>query len=105
MHAFLNKVEIKIKEQATALEKRSKHLKVVRVNSILNNSEPKILQKFCEALNLKSVDKNYTIEMIEMVQKYFDEQKDICLLFILEDIDFYIESSKQMMLYKILDML
>ena len=43
VHAFLNKVEIKIKEQATALEKRSKHLKVVRVNSILNNSEPKIL--------------------------------------------------------------
>lgn len=27
------------------------------------------------------------------------------LLFILEDIDFYIESTKQMMLYKILDML
>lgn len=27
------------------------------------------------------------------------------LLFILEDIDFYIESTKQMMLYRILDML
>lgn len=29
----------------------------------------------------------------------------MCLLFILEDIDFYIETTKQMMLYKILDML
>jgi len=43
--------------------------------------------------------------MIEMVQKYFDSQTNMCLLFILEDIDFYIESTKQMMLYKILDML
>ena len=29
----------------------------------------------------------------------------MCILFILEDIDFYIETTKQMMLYKILDML
>jgi origin recognition complex subunit 4 len=39
------------------------------------------------------------------VEKYFKEQKDMCILFILEDIDFYIETTKQMMLYKILDML
>ena len=29
----------------------------------------------------------------------------MCLTFILEDIDYYIESTKQIMLYKILDML
>ena len=29
----------------------------------------------------------------------------MCLLFILEDIDFYIEQTKQIVLYKILDML
>ena len=39
------------------------------------------------------------------MEKYFKEQKDMCILFILEDIDFYIETTKQMMLYKILDML
>jgi hypothetical protein len=38
---------------------------LVRVNSILNNSESKILQKFCEALNMKNQrDKNQTVEMI-----------------------------------------
>lgn len=87
------------------MQNLDRKLEVVRVNSILNNSEGKILQKFCEALNLKAAGKNYTIEMIEMVQKFFDDQKGICLLFILEDIDFYIENTKQMMLYKILDML
>ena len=29
----------------------------------------------------------------------------MCLLFIMEDIDYYIESTKQIVLYKILDML
>ena len=43
--------------------------------------------------------------MITQVQEYFETQEDLCLLFILEDIDYYIESTKQMMLYKILDML
>tara|TARA_B110000285_G_C15093834_1_gene600710 strand:+ start:917 stop:1087 length:171 start_codon:yes stop_codon:yes gene_type:complete len=43
--------------------------------------------------------------MIDEVQKFFQEQEDLCLVFILEDIDYYIESTKQMMLYKILDML
>ena len=48
-------------------QKEQRQLKIVRVNSILNNSEGKILAKFCEALRLKSITKNYTIEMIEMV--------------------------------------
>lgn len=78
---------------------------MVRVNSILNNSESKILVKFCEALKLDNISKNYTIEMIEHVQEYFKTQNNMCLLFILEDIDFYIETTKQMMLYRILDML
>ena len=48
-------------------DQSKKCLKVVRVNSILNNSESKIFVKFCEALKLKSITKNYTIEMIEHV--------------------------------------
>lgn len=67
----------------------------MRVNSILNNSESKILQKFCEALNMKHLkDKNQTVEMINQVQEFFEAQSDLCLLFILEDIDYYIESTK-----------
>ena len=44
--------------------------------------------------------------MIQEVQKYFEQMNgQMCLLFILEDIDFYIEQTKQIVLYKILDML
>ena len=64
-----------------------------------------MLQKFFESLNLKASQKNYHIEIINEVQEYFKEQKNLCILFVLEDIDFYIEWSKQHMLYKILDML
>ena len=55
VHAFLNKL---------GQEVSAKNLKIVRVNSILNNSEGKILQKFCDALKLKSNNKNYSMEMI-----------------------------------------
>ena len=89
----------------TQNQNKDKAFKVVRVNSILNNSEGKIFQKFCEALNFKSVQKNYTVEMMDEVQKFFNEQNNFCLLFILEDIDFYISNTKQIILYRILDML
>jgi len=42
---------------------------VVRVNAILNNSEPKILQKFREALGMTSQQNKqfYTIEMVSEI--------------------------------------
>lgn len=64
-----------------------------------------MLTKFFESLNFKDGMKTYHIEMITEVQEYFKEQKNLCIVFVLEDIDFYIEWSKQHMLYKILDML
>ena len=36
------------------------NLKVIRVNSTMNNSEPKMQMKFCEALGLKDFDKQVT---------------------------------------------
>ena len=74
-------------------EESPKELRVVRVNSILNNTEQKMLTKFFESLNIKG-QKSYHIEMIKEVQDYFSEQKNLCILFVLEDIDFYIEWSK-----------
>lgn len=91
IHGFLNQIEKRI---ALDTADQLKKLKVVRVNSILNNSEAKIMQKFCEALNFKSGNTQYTIEMIEHVQQYFQQEKNICVFFILEDIDFYIEQTK-----------
>ena len=80
-------------------------LKIARVNSILNNSEAKIFMKFGEALGIKNLNKNQTVELIAEVQALFKEQKNLCVVFILEELDHYIDSSRQIMLYKILDML
>ncbi len=45
------------------------------------------------------------MEIINEIQEFFKENKNLCVLFILEDIDYYIQTTKQIMLYKILDML
>ena len=37
--------------------------------------------------------------------QYFQEQPGLSVLFIFEDIDYYVETTKQYMLYKILDLL
>lgn len=43
--------------------------------------------------------------MITEIQKYFAENPKVSLLFVFEDIDYYISETKQVLLYKILDML
>jgi len=82
-------------------------LKVVKVNAtLLEANESKILMQFCETLGLKEQSKQfYTVEMISEIQKYFTENKKVSLLFVFEDIDYYISETKQVLLYKILDML
>ena len=80
-------------------------LKVIRVNSILSNSEAKILLKLCESLQLKHVSQAFqTLEMMNHIKEYFDKNPRISVCFILEDIDYYVETTKQVLLYKILDM-
>lgn len=105
VHSFLNKMTAEIQNHPLPKQSKGMALKVVRVNSILNNTESKILQKLHDALDLKGLNGNYTIEIFEQVKSYFEKEKNLCLIFILEDIDYYIESTKQIMLYKVLDML
>ena len=83
------------------------NLQVIKVNATLNNSENKFQAKFCEALGLSSSGSNQltSVEMVEKVQEYFADQENLKVLFILEDIDYYVETTKQIMLYKILDTL
>lgn len=51
--------------------------------------------RFCEILGLQDKSKQfYTVEMITEIQKYFEANKDLALLFIFEDIDFYIQETK-----------
>lgn len=42
--------------------------------------------------------------MVETMKTFFEENKNVVVLFILEDIDYYVETTKQVLLYKILDM-
>lgn len=42
--------------------------------------------------------------MVDSIKKYFEENPRMAVLFVLEDIDYYVETTKQLLLYKILDM-
>ena len=42
--------------------------------------------------------------MVESIKRYFEENPNMAVLFVLEDVDYYVETTKQILLYKILDM-
>jgi len=52
MHSFISAVKEEIGEVLSKSEKVAE-LKVIRVNSILSNSETKILLRLCDALKLR----------------------------------------------------
>ena len=106
LHALTSQVEKDIQEYMKD-ENENFTLTVIRVNSTLNNSEPKIQMKFLEAIGLRDAEnKNITSsEFTNKVQEYFQHNKDLSILFVFEDIDYYVETTRQVMLYKILDML
>ena len=62
--------------------------------------------KFCEALGLRDFDRQITSnEFTNKVTEYFKSDPNLSILFVFEDIDYYVETTRQVMLYKILDML
>jgi Cdc6-like AAA superfamily ATPase len=84
-------------------------LKVIRVNSILSNSETKILARLGEALKLRSGGSAakasyHSLEMVNSIKEYFEQNPRTAVLFVLEDVDYYVETTKQLLLYKVLDM-
>ena len=81
------------------------NIKVVKVNSTLNNSENKIQNKFCEALGLKDCKQLTSVEMLKKIEDYFVQEKNLSICFIFEEIDSYVQTTKQRMLYKILDLM
>jgi len=60
-----------------------------------------------DVLGLTRIDKGSTtsIEMAEKVREFYENNPHLTIVFIFEDIDFYVETTKQLMLYKILDIL
>lgn len=104
IHALTSKVQENIRAQIALHPEMT--FKVVMVNCTLNNSEAKMISKFCETLGIKcQKDQFFTVEMINSVQQWFTDNPNSCLLFLFEDIDYYVETTKQVLLYKILDML
>ena len=101
LHALTSQLESDIRAEVADPDK----LKVIRLNSALNNSENKIQKKFCEALGLDNASQLTSIEMQQKVIEYFNAYPDLSILFIFEDIDYYVETTKQHMLYKIFDSL
>jgi origin recognition complex subunit 4 len=109
MHAFISAVEEQVKAMFDK-EIETIELKVIRVNSILSNSETKILQRLSEALKITRVSQSepkssfHSVEMVDSIKEYFERKHNQAVLFVLEDIDYYVETTKQLLLYKILDM-
>jgi hypothetical protein len=71
LHALTSQVEKDIIEYMQK-ENEEFELKVIRVNATMNNSEPKIQMKFCEALGLRDFDRQITSnEFTNKVTEYF----------------------------------
>ena len=108
LHSFISAVSediIKSLNDKNSNKGGVTELKVIRVNSILSNSETKILAKLCDSLKLKHAAKAFhQLEMMNYISEYFELNPGINVLFILEDVDYYVETTKQVLLYKILDM-
>jgi origin recognition complex subunit 4 len=72
----------------------------------LTTKETAILNHFAECLGMDNADKQILAhEMQAKMEQYFKTRPDISVLFVLENVEYYIENSKQSLLYKILDML
>ena len=113
MHSFISAITEQVKTLFKESEDQSiadSELKVIRVNSILSNSETKILMRLSDSLRLRQGEgiqsraQFQSVEMIETIKDYFKKQPKQAVLFVLEDIDYYVETTKQVLLYKILDM-
>lgn len=101
MHSFINAVTDDIRLELDAVPGSKVELKVIRVNSILLNSETKILIKLGESLKLKQHQQAmaakaqfHQLEMVDSIKRYFEENPGMAVLFVLEDIDYYVETTK-----------
>lgn len=96
LNALTNQVEKEVKQEYRAVDGEPCELKVVRINaSMQTGSEMKIHQKFCESFNLDTKDRGVTQE--DLKNSIVEQQErfpDYKVLFIFEDIDFYVESTK-----------
>ena len=105
LHQFISKIRKdlswKLKQENIQWDVRT-----VRINSILTTKETAILNHFAEWLGMDNTDKQtLAFDMKSRMEEFFKQRPGISVLFILENVEYYVENSKQSLLYKILDML
>lgn len=103
-HQFISKIKNNlIRELST--DDRKCNIKAIRINAILTTKETAILNHFAECLGMENNDKQIlATDMQAKMSKYFEDHPEVSVLFIFENVEYYIENSKQSLLYKILDM-
>ena len=104
MNKFICKIKNDLVEELST-DSHKWNIKVIRINSILTLKETAILNHFAECLGMDNADKQVLAhEMKERMQEYFKCHPEVSILFIFENVEYYIENTKQSLLYKILDM-
>jgi len=105
LHQFISKVKNDLMRKMRK-ENSKWDIRAVRINSILTTKETAILNHFAEWLGMDNSDKQILAhEMQARMEQYFQSRPEVSVLFILENVEYYVENSKQSLLYKILDML
>lgn len=105
LHQFISKVRNDLYKKMKR-ENVKWDIRTVRINSILTTKETAILNHFAEWLGMDNCDKQILAhEMQSRMEEYFKSRPEMSVLFILENVEYYVENSKQSLLYKILDML
>ena len=104
LHQFISKIKNDLIKKLNS-EEVVWNIKAIRVNSILTTKETAILNHFAEWLGMDNIDKQILAhEMQARMQQYFKAHPEVSVLFIFENVEYYVENSKQSLLYKILDM-
>ena len=104
LHQFISKIKNGLIKRLNN-EDIKWNIKAIRVNSILTTKETAILNHFAECLGMDNIDKQILAhEMQSRMKQYFTNHPEVSVLFIFENVEYYVENSKQSLLYKILDM-
>ena len=91
LHSFISKICIEVQKKLELKQAGSK-LKIIRINTIQTKSEAGMLGKLCDSLGMHQAKRSfYSVEMIEEVKAYFESNKDVSVLFVMEDIDYYVD--------------
>jgi hypothetical protein len=99
LHSFISQIQNDIRDELnqkkTSKKNDTNELLTIRLNSILTKTEPALISKFAELLGIhNSKQELNSNSMVEIIKEYFQENPNVNVLFVLEDIDYYVENTK-----------